>query len=164
MMLSTKGRYAVMAMVDLACQSPESSVALAAIAERQEIPLAYLEQIFLRLKRAGLVSSVRGPGGGYRLAQPADVITIAEVMRASEESLKMTRCEGEKDSVGCMASKAQCLTHHLWAGLNAHIEQYLQGVTLAEVVEKKVTRVQSPESSDMMHFLTADHWPLVTPL
>ncbi len=137
MILSTKGRYAVMAMVDLAIQPPGKPVGLAAIAERQEIPLAYLEQIFARLKRAGLVKSVRGPGGGYQLAMAAEAIDVATIMTASQEPLKMTRCDGKKNE-GCMAPKTRCLTHDLWEGLSAQIQHYLSSITLDDVCARRV--------------------------
>lgn len=137
MILSTKGRYAVMAMVDLATQPPEKPVGLATIAQRQEIPLAYLEQIFARLKRSGLVKSVRGPGGGYRLAQAAEEITIASIMLASDEPLKMTRCASMSHE-GCMAPKTRCLTHDLWEGLSAQIHYYLGTISLADVCARRV--------------------------
>ena len=137
MILSTKGRYAVMAMVDLAIQPASKPVTLSAIAERQEIPLAYLEQIFARLKRAGLVKSVRGPGGGYTLARAPGGINVAEIMTASEEAMKMTRCDGKKHE-GCMAPKTRCLTHDLWEGLSAQIQQYLSSITLADVCGRKI--------------------------
>ena len=136
MMLSTKGRYAVMAMVDLASQQKESPVTLAAIAERQEIPLAYLEQIYSRLKKSGIVSSVRGPGGGYKLGRAASSLNIAEIVSASEEALKMTRCGGETKV--CMSTKTQCLTHDLWEGLGAQIDHYLSSLTLADVVGRRI--------------------------
>lgn len=138
MMLSTKGRYAVMAMVDLATQTTEKPVALAMIAERQEIPLAYLEQIFAKLKRANIVASNRGPGGGYRLAREADRISIMQIIYASEEDMTMTRCGGS-DKPGCMQSnKARCLTHDLWEGLEQQIEHYLESLSLADVCGRKV--------------------------
>ncbi len=137
MILSTKGRYAVMAMVDLAIQPQEKPIGLAAIAQRQEIPLAYLEQIFARLKRAGLVKSVRGPGGGYRLAQAADAMSIASIMLASDEPMKMTRCNSNSHE-GCMAPKTRCLTHDLWEGLSGQINHYLGTITLADVCGRKV--------------------------
>ena len=137
MILSTNGRYAVMAMVDLAIQPASKPVTLSAIAERQEIPLAYLEQIFARLKRAGLVKSVRGPGGGYTLARAPGGINVAEIMTASEEAMKMTRCDGKKHE-GCMAPKTRCLTHDLWEGLSAQIQQYLSSITLADVCGRKI--------------------------
>lgn len=137
MILSTKGRYAVMAMVDLACQPASKPVGLAAIAERQEIPLAYLEQIFARLKRAGLVSAVRGPGGGYRLMRAPEAMTIAEIMQASDEPLKMTRCDSHAKG-GCMATRTQCLTHDLWDGLSGQIQHYLESLTLDDVCARRV--------------------------
>ena len=139
MMLSTKGRYAVMAMVDLATQSQEKPTTLAAIAERQEIPLAYLEQIFAKLKRSGIVMSSRGPGGGYRLAKQAERISIASVVDASEEDISVTRCHGAAND-GCMKStRARCLTHDLWDGLERQIEHYLGSLSLADVCARKVT-------------------------
>jgi Rrf2 family iron-sulfur cluster assembly transcriptional regulator len=137
MMLSTKGRYAAMAMVDLARTGSAAPVTLAAIAERQEIPLAYLEQIFARLKREGIVQSVRGPGGGYRLARDPAETTVAAIVLAADESLKMTRCGG-MGKPGCMSTKARCLTHELWEALGAHIENYLHSVTLADVCAGKL--------------------------
>lgn len=137
MILSTKGRYAVMALVDLAVQSQGKPVGLAAIAERQEIPLAYLEQIFARLKRAHLVASVRGPGGGYKLARAAKTISIAEIMTASEEPIKMTRCNSDSHN-GCMSHRSRCLTHDLWEGLSAQINHYLGSLSLADVCERRI--------------------------
>lgn len=138
MMLSTKGRYAVMAMVDLAREGKESPVTLAAIAERQNIPLAYLEQIFSRLKRAGVVDSVRGPGGGYRLAATACQTSIADIVIAADEQINMTRCGGD-GKPGCMsANKTRCLTHDLWEGLGQHIHHYLDSIALADVCAGRV--------------------------
>jgi len=137
MILSTKGRYSVMAMVDLATQAPGKSVGLAAIATRQEIPLAYLEQIFARLKKAGIVKSIRGPGGGYTLGKPANEMSIADIMLAADEPMKMTRCESDSHN-GCMAAKARCLTHDLWEGLGAQIRLYLGSIMLADVCERRV--------------------------
>lgn len=139
MMLSTKGRYAVMATVDLATQTSDKPIALAMIAERQEIPLPYLEQIFAKLKRAGIVESARGPGGGYKLARPAMQTSIAQIIAASEEDMTMTRC-GASETPGCMQSnKARCLTHDLWEGLEQQIEHYLESLSLADVCARKVT-------------------------
>jgi Rrf2 family iron-sulfur cluster assembly transcriptional regulator len=133
MRLSTKGRYAVMAMADLARRENEASraVALADIAARQEISLSYLEQLFARLRRKGLVKSARGPGGGYRLARTAEATTIAEIVHAVDEPLRATRCQASK---GCMMKGEKCLTHDLWADLGAQIEGYLNSVSLADVV------------------------------
>lgn len=154
MMLSTKGRYAVMAMVDLATQPQEKPVALAGIAERQEIPLAYLEQIFAKLKRAGIVDSARGPGGGYKLARDAARISINQIIMASEEDLTMTRC-GASDTPGCMQSnKARCLTHDLWDGLERQIENYLDSLSLADVCARKVTE-KFPKGTQFAELLNA---------
>jgi Rrf2 family iron-sulfur cluster assembly transcriptional regulator len=133
MRLSTKGRYAVMAMADLARRENEASraVALADIAARQEISLSYLEQLFARLRRKGLVKSARGPGGGYRLARTAETTTIAEIVHAVDEPLRATRCQASK---GCMMKGEKCLTHDLWADLGAQIEGYLNSVSLADVI------------------------------
>jgi Rrf2 family iron-sulfur cluster assembly transcriptional regulator len=133
MRLSTKGRYAVMAMADLARREGEAAraVALADIAARQEISLSYLEQLFARLRRKGLVKSARGPGGGYRLARTADSTSIAEIVHAVDEPLRATRCESSK---GCMSKGERCLTHDLWEDLGERIEDYLASVSLADVV------------------------------
>jgi len=130
--LNTKARYAVMAMADLAKHGEATAVPLSAIAERQNLSMAYLEQIFLRLRRAGLVASARGRTGGYLLARPADAIHIDEIMRAVEEETRMTRClDGE---VGCLGDK-RCLTHALWHALGGHIVAFLKNVTLQEVLD-----------------------------
>ena len=124
-----------MAMVDLASQGDAKPVALAAIADRQEIPLAYLEQIFSKLKRQGLVQSTRGPGGGYRLSKSACKTPISDIIIAADESITMTRCGGGD---GCMAPKTRCLTHDLWDGLGQQIYQYLSAISLSDVVERRL--------------------------
>jgi Rrf2 family transcriptional regulator, iron-sulfur cluster assembly transcription factor len=131
MLLSTKGRYAVMAIVEVARQGDTAPLPLADIARRLDLSLAYLEQLFMKLRRNGLVRSVRGPGGGYVLGREARTISIAEVMAAVDEPVKMTRCETEDD--GCVASK-RCTTHYLWDALGAHIERFLVTATLADVL------------------------------
>ena len=136
MILGTKSRYAVMAMVELAARAAKSPVRLAELAEAQEITLPYLEQIFSKLKQAELVTSVRGPGGGYILAKPASSIYISEVVAAVEESMKMTRCDSYNQT-GCMTTKARCLTHDLWEGLEKHIFSYLNSISLADVCAKE---------------------------
>lgn len=149
MILSTKGRYAVMAMVDLALHQKERPVRVAEISQRQEIPLAYLEQIFAKLKRGGLVQSVRGPGGGYVLAKPAGLIDMAHIIAAAEESVKMTRCNGASHD-GCMAPRTRCLTHDLWEGLGQQIDGYLRALTLEDVatgnIRAKFPREEKAES------------------
>lgn len=136
MILGTKARYAVMAMVELAARGGDKPVTLAELANSQEIPLPYLEQIFARLRRAGLVASTRGPGGGYGLAQPAEQISVGEVITAVEESMKMTRCSNHARTGGCMKHGTACATHALWEGLEMHIGNYLKGVTLADVCNR----------------------------
>ena len=139
MNLGTKARYAVMAMVDLAAQSGEKPVKLADIAARQEIPLAYLEQIFARLKQHGLVKSVKGPGGGYRLSKPEGQTPISDIVSAAQESIKMTRCEAASHG-GCMGTKARCVTHDLWEGLSDQIFSYFNSITLEDVCRRKLAR------------------------
>jgi Rrf2 family iron-sulfur cluster assembly transcriptional regulator len=135
MILGTKARYAVMAMVELAGREPGVPVTLAELAESQEITLPYLEQIFSKLKNNGLVQSVRGPGGGYVLAHEASQIKMSDIVCAVEESIKMTRCETHES--GCLTKKTRCITHHLWEGLENHIHGYLHGISLADVRQKK---------------------------
>ena len=137
MKLSTKGRYAVMAMADLAHQSNGRPVALAEVAERQEISLSYLEQLFGRLRRGGLVSSVRGPGGGYMLARPAGQLRISDIVLAVDEPLQATRCTPGSPT-GCHSHKGRCLTHDLWEELGNQIYLFLSAVTLADVCEGRV--------------------------
>ena len=138
MRLSTKGRYAVMAMTDLARRQDEPcrAVALADIAARQEISLSYLEQLFSRLRRKGLVQSARGPGGGYRLTRTAAETSIAEIVLAVDEPLRATRCAVQ--GKGCMLKGERCLTHDLWDDLGHRIEDYLASVSLADVISGRL--------------------------
>ncbi len=137
MRLSTKGRYAVMAMVDLAANSNGSPVALADIAERQEISLSYLEQLFAKLRKGGLVKSVRGPGGGYLLAYTADDTRVSDIILAVDEPIRTTRCANITPQ-GCRTNRSRCLTHDLWEELGNQIHMYLSSVTIADVVQKRV--------------------------
>ena len=130
MRLTTKGRFAVTAMVDLALRQNRGPVTLAAISERQHISLSYLEQLFGKLRRAALVSSVRGPGGGYNLAQPPSGISVADIVSAVDESIDATQCGGKEN---CHDDK-RCMTHDLWATLNEKMYEYLSSVTLADLV------------------------------
>jgi Rrf2 family protein len=130
--LNTKARYAVMAMADLAKHGKQAAVPLSAIAERQNLSMAYLEQIFLRLRRAGLVASARGRSGGYLLARPAASIQVSEIMQAVEEETRMTRCLDA--DVGCLGDQ-RCLTHGLWHALGGHIAAFLSSVSLQEVLD-----------------------------
>jgi len=138
MQLSTKGRYAVMAMTDLAARGEDRTVALSEISERQQISLAYLEQLFARLRRRGLVTASRGPGGGYRLAKLAGETNIAEIIAAVDEPLRAIRCSGGK--TGCMRGGERCLTHDLWEETGRQIRDYLGSVSLADVVSGRLTR------------------------
>ena len=140
MRLSTKGRYAVMAMADLANNGRDRAVSLAEIAARQEISLSYLEQLFARLRRGGLVSSVRGPGGGYRLARPAAETAVADIVLAVDEPLRATRCSGQGSDRGCMMGGERCITHHLWEDLGQEIHRYLSSVSLEDVLERRTSR------------------------
>jgi len=138
MKLSTKGRYAVMAMVDLAIQSSSGKpVTLAEVAERQEISLSYLEQLFGKLRKGGLVKSVRGPGGGYMVAHDPTEMRISDIIMAVDEPLNATRCSPGSPA-GCKTNKSRCLTHDLWQELTNHIHLFLNSVTLADIVEKRV--------------------------
>ncbi len=137
MKLSTKGRYAVMAMVDLSSHSNGAPVALADIAERQEISLSYLEQLFGKLRKGGLVKSVRGPGGGYLLARPANQMRISDIILAVDEPIQTTRC-APGTPAGCHNNKGRCLTHDLWEELGNQIYLYLSSVSLADVCERRI--------------------------
>ena len=141
MQLSTKGRYAVMAMTDLAGRGGERAVSLAEIAERQQISQAYLEQLFARLRRRGLVTAHRGPGGGYRLARSAAETSVADVVIAVDEPLKAIRCGGGKS--GCMKDGARCLTHDLWEETGRQIHGYLASVSLADVASGRLRRTSA---------------------
>ena len=132
MRLTTKGRYAVTAMLDLAIHATDSPVPLADISQRQGISLSYLEQLFARLRRQGLVKSARGPGGGYRLNRIPDEITVVEVLNAIDEKIDATRCAGEGN---CQEGHA-CLTHDLWCDLSKQISDFLSGISLGELVER----------------------------
>lgn len=136
MKLTSKGRYAVTAMLDVAIHSSDSPVPLADISERQGISLSYLEQLFAKLRKNGLVTSVRGPGGGYRLGDDAENISVGMVVRAVDESVDATRCQGK----GNCQSGAKCLTHSLWGDLSKQISEFLNGISLASLMQER--RVQ----------------------
>lgn len=133
MRLTTKGRYAVTAMLDLAVHSADGPVSLADISRRQEISLSYLEQLFAKLRRDGLVCSVRGPGGGYKLNRDLEDVSVAQVIDAVDESLDATLCGGAGD---CQQGEV-CLTHYLWVDLSAQIHSFLRGITLAQLVARR---------------------------
>src|SRR3989338_7369048 len=130
MRLTTKGRFAVTAMLDLAMHEIDKPVTLASISERQAISLSYLEQLFSRLRRNGLVKSVRGPGGGYRLAKKQTAISVSEIISAVDELIDATQCGGHENC----RDERRCMTHDLWSSLNDRILDYLSGVSLADLV------------------------------
>jgi Rrf2 family iron-sulfur cluster assembly transcriptional regulator len=130
MRLTTKGRFAVTAMVDLAMRQTRGPVTLAAISERQHISLSYLEQLFGKLRRHKLVSSTRGPGGGYNLARPAQEVSVADIVTAVDEPIDATQCGGKEN---CHDDK-RCMTHDLWATLNEKMHEYLSSVSLGDLV------------------------------
>lgn len=137
MKLSTKGRYAVMALVDLAAHANDRPVSLAEIADRQDISLSYLEQLFGRLRRGGIVKSVRGPGGGYLLQRGPANTRIVDIVLAVDENLRATRCE-PGSSLGCTRDSSRCLTHDLWEELGNHIYVFLSSVTVQDVLDRRV--------------------------
>lgn len=143
MRLTTKGRFAVTAMLDLALNEVDRPVTLAGISERQEISLSYLEQLFSRLRRNGLVKSVRGPGGGYRIAKPLDSISVSDIITAVDEQIDATQCGGNENC----HDEHRCMTHDLWASLNVKILEYLSGVSLAQLVasQKSGGKIVIPE-------------------
>ncbi len=141
MRLTTKGRYAVTAMLDLSLNYGIRPITLADISDRQGISLSYLEQLFAHLRRDGLVSSSRGPGGGYRLSRPADKVTILDVISAVDEKVDTTRCEGKGNCNG----EEHCLSHDIWQSLSEQIKSYLAGITLGEVVKNHQNSHQAGE-------------------
>jgi len=150
MKLTSKGRYAVTAMLDLALHAHAGPVTLAGISARQGISLSYLEQLFTRLRKHGLVASTRGPGGGYSLSRPPADIAIAEVVTAVDESVDATRCGGRGD---CQDGK-RCLTHELWAELSEQIYGFLSGITLADLVDRGNNPQQADVAEDVGVVLT----------
>jgi Rrf2 family transcriptional regulator, iron-sulfur cluster assembly transcription factor len=136
MRLTTKGRFAVTAMLDLALHGADGPVTLAGISERQKISLSYLEQLFGKLRRRALVESVRGPGGGYHLARDASELSVADIVRAVEEPLDSTQCGGRENCHG----NERCMTHDLWEELNTTVYGFLAGVKLSQLVEKQRTK------------------------
>ena len=148
MRLTTKGRYAVTAMLDLALHHDAGPINLADISSRQGISLSYLEQLFSRLRKQELVISSRGPGGGYVLASSADAITVADVIRAVDEAVDATRCKGKQNCQG----EERCLTHDLWEELSNQISTFLSGVSLADLVAKRdVKQVQERQDNVLVH-------------
>lgn len=147
MKLTTKGRYAVTAMLDLALHAKDSPVPLADISRRQGISLSYLEQLFARLRKQGLVDSARGPGGGYKLSRDAHSIAVADVIEAIDEIVDATRCGGKGD---CQDGQP-CLTHELWDHLSAQIRSFLSGISLGQLVQSNFARNVSARQEQMQH-------------
>jgi Rrf2 family iron-sulfur cluster assembly transcriptional regulator len=137
MRLTTKGRFAVTAMIDLAMRQHTGPVTLAAISQRQQISLSYLEQLFGKLRRHELVESTRGPGGGYTLARKPEEVTVADIIVAVDEPLDATQCGGKEN---CLGEGQQCMTHELWSSLNAKMIEFLDGVSLAKLVQDQLDR------------------------
>lgn len=136
MRLTTKGRFAVTALIDLALRGSDGPVTLAGISERQKISLSYLEQLFGKLRRCNLVDSVRGPGGGYCLARAVEEITVADIVRAVDESFDATQCGGRENC----RDEDRCMTHELWSTLNFKMYEYLTSVTLSDLVDKQLSK------------------------
>ncbi|WP_438863590.1 Fe-S cluster assembly transcriptional regulator IscR [Neptunicella sp.] len=147
MKLTSKGRYAVTAMLDVALHSQRNPVSLADISERQGISLSYLEQLFSRLRRHKLVDSVRGPGGGYKLGREASKIAVGEVINAVDESVDATRCSGLSDCQGGQ----RCLTHSLWTDLSDRISIFLNSITLGELMDKNDVQVVAERQNKNQH-------------
>ncbi len=148
MRLTTRGRYAVTAMLDLALHGADGPISLADISQRQEISLSYLEQLFAKLRQNELVTSVRGPGGGYRLARSGESINVAEIIDAVNESIDATSCSGK----GNCQSGGVCLTHHLWDDLSQQIHRFLSGISLDSLVHQQEVRLvvlRQAEESEM---------------
>ncbi len=148
MKLTTRGRYAVTAMLDLALHTEQGPISLAEISERQEISLSYLEQLFSRLRRGNLVSSTRGPGGGYRIVSPLDQVAIADIVRAVNESVDTTQCGGQKNC----HQHGRCLTHDLWEGLSEQIDSFLSGISLQDLINREQVRQVAERQDNLVHF------------
>ena len=164
MRLTTKGRFAVTAMLDLALQAGTRPVTLAAISRRQRISLSYLEQLFGKLRRHALVDSVRGPGGGYTVARELSAISVADIISAVDESVDATQCGGKENC----HDERKCITHDLWTNLNQHIFDYLGAVTLKQLVEEQKNRQNgvlpvTAQLSDMRESLAIRQSPAVFP-
>ena len=138
MKLTSKGRYAVTAMIDIALNQEKGAITLSLISERQGISLSYLEQLFAKLKKAELVSSARGPGGGYRLSRASSEISISEIIKAVDESVDARKCAGKANCQG----GDECLSHELWSELSETIDSFLKSITLQDVVSKKQKNVK----------------------
>jgi Rrf2 family transcriptional regulator, iron-sulfur cluster assembly transcription factor len=160
MRLTTKGRFAVTAMIDLALREGSGPVALAAVSARQQISLSYLEQLFGKLRRNELVESTRGPGGGYTLGRKAADITVADIIIAVDEALDATGCGGKENCMGEDAGR--CMTHDLWASLNAKMIDYLNSISLRNLVEEQLAKGVSIEDQPVKRAISSQ--PVVKPI
>jgi Rrf2 family transcriptional regulator, iron-sulfur cluster assembly transcription factor len=160
MRLTTKGRFAVTAMIDLALRSSAGPVALAAISSRQQISLSYLEQLFGNLRRHELVESTRGPGGGYSLGRAAGEITVADIIVAVGEPIDATGCGGKEDCMG--EGSGKCMTHDLWASLNSKMIEYLDSISLKKLVDEQLAKGVSIEEAPVKRAISA--LPVVKPI
>lgn len=151
MKLTTKGRFAVTAMLDIALHDPEQYVTIAAIGERRHLSSAYLEQIFGKLRRAGLLEGIRGPTGGYRLSKPADQITVMQILDAVDASLEKSVCEKDRD---CCDGEGECITFDLWDRLNEEMRRFLSGITLKALAEQKLLKDQGIQKISIVRNLT----------
>ena len=160
MRLTTKGRFAVTAMIDLGLRSHAGPVALAAISQRQQISLSYLEQLFGKLRRHELVESTRGPGGGYSLGRSADEITVADIIVAVDEPIDSTGCAGKENCRG--DDSGQCMTHELWASLNRKMIEFLESISLRKLVDDQLAKGVSVEESPVKRAISSA--PVVKPI
>lgn len=160
MRLTTKGRFAVTAMIDLALREHSGPVALAAISSRQQISLSYLEQLFGKLRRHELVESTRGPGGGYSLGRKAEDITVADIIVAVDEAIDATGCGGDGNCMG--DDGGRCMTHDLWSSLNAKMLEYLNSISLRSLVEDQLKRGVSVEEAPIKRAISSQ--PVVKPI
>ena len=160
MRLTTKGRFAVTAMIDLALREHAGPVALAAISARQQISLSYLEKLFGKLRRQQLVESTRGPGGGYSLGRKADEITVADIILAVDEPLDATGCAGKENCMG--DDTGRCMTHDLWAKLNSKMLEFLSSVSLRNLVNDQVAKGVSIVEHPMKRAISSQ--PVVKPI
>ena len=160
MRLTTKGRFAVTAMIDLALRQNNGPVTLAAISQRQQISLSYLEQLFGKLRRHELVESTRGPGGGYSLGRKAEDITDADIIVAVDEAIDATGCGGGENCMG--DESGRCMTHDLWASLNAKMLEYLNSISLKSLVDDQINRGVSVEEAPIKRAISSQ--PVVKPI
>lgn len=160
MRLTTKGRFAVTAMIDLALREANGPVTLAAISQRQQISLSYLEQLFGKLRRHALVESTRGPGGGYSLGREAESITVADIISSVDEPMDATQCGGKEN---CLGEGQRCMTHDLWTSLNAKMVEFLESVTLQQLVDKQLANGIELESRPLIKRAISPE-PVVKPI